>query len=440
MFCEKCGTEYEEGARFCRVCGNARVKTEENAVQDQVPGQLQKEVPLSMKEDVPVSMREEVRKKYPVWLFAVLFLLLALSIGGIIWGVMSLASPEKKYEEQLELAQRYLDELDYDRAIAAYRSAIEILPERADAYLGLASVYEELEDYENMFQVLEEGLKKAGGEELEKGLADCCLSYAETYADKGDYDSAISTLERGLALVDDVRLKKKKEEYEELKRKAEEERRAREEREKLVQKVQPVMERLGELAFAKDWDGVFNYMQSDEYEDFLQDRMKLEDAWLFETEYGEIGFYQVNDQKFGEYMLYYGDFSEDKKREGTGDWFGYYDGNNYHGHGEWKDDLPQGHWDVKEWSTQLAEDVVYRLLNGTVVDGLWDGIMEWNFDYHSEDGINVNGVIFDHGKWVPTEGPDEDGGYMSCAEGYENGIHLDEDDMDDHRGIVGYEY
>ena len=68
---------------------------------------------------------------------------LLIAVGVLIF-VMS-DSPAKKYEEQLKLAQRYLDELDYDKAIAAYRAAIDIDLKAEDAYLGLAEAYVEKE-------------------------------------------------------------------------------------------------------------------------------------------------------------------------------------------------------------------------------------------------------------------------------------------------------
>jgi len=48
-----------------------------------------------------------------------------------------------KLEKQLDLGAKYLEELDYDNAIAAYTAAIEVDPANIDAYVGLAKAYEE---------------------------------------------------------------------------------------------------------------------------------------------------------------------------------------------------------------------------------------------------------------------------------------------------------
>ncbi len=46
-----------------------------------------------------------------------------------------------KLEKQLDLGAKYLEDLDYDNAIAAYTAAIEVDPASIDAYVGLAKAY-----------------------------------------------------------------------------------------------------------------------------------------------------------------------------------------------------------------------------------------------------------------------------------------------------------
>ena len=70
----------------------------------------------------------------------------------------------------IELADRYLDELDYDRAIAAYKEAIKIDPGQVDAYLGLAQAYEESGDIEAAIRILEDGYKETESKRIKKRL------------------------------------------------------------------------------------------------------------------------------------------------------------------------------------------------------------------------------------------------------------------------------
>lgn len=41
----------------------------------------------------------------------------------------------KKYQEQLDIAQRFLEDMDYERAIVAFEDAIKMNPKSADARL-----------------------------------------------------------------------------------------------------------------------------------------------------------------------------------------------------------------------------------------------------------------------------------------------------------------
>ena len=207
--------------------------------------------------------------------------------------------------------------------------------------------------------------------------------------------------------------------------------------EEIANGLQPYIEKISDLAYTNNWDGVFEYLQSSEYETFLKEKEKLEDGWIFRTKHGDIGYYRVNDTQYGEYMLYCGYFTEDNKRDGTGDWFGYYDGNNYHGNGSWEDDVPQGYWEITEWNSELNESVGSRYINGYVVDGLFDGTISWNFDFNNGKGLVRRRCIFDHGKWVITSGPDKDGFYTSATPN-SYGISLSEDELNEVRGVVGY--
>ncbi len=105
---------------------------------------------------------------------------LLIAVGVLIF-VMS-DSTAKKYEEQLKLAERYQDELDYDKAIAAYRAAIDIDPKAEDAYLGLAEAYVENGDLQAAVDILKEGLEKTESVTMEERLAELERQLAEQKA------------------------------------------------------------------------------------------------------------------------------------------------------------------------------------------------------------------------------------------------------------------
>ena len=67
---------------------------------------------------------------------------------------------KSEYDKRLTASQKYLDELNYEKAIAELELAIEIEPNNAEAYIALAEVYVEMGDYESAILVLEEAKEK----------------------------------------------------------------------------------------------------------------------------------------------------------------------------------------------------------------------------------------------------------------------------------------
>lgn len=81
-------------------------------------------------------------------------------------------SHEKDYDRELSLGARYVNELDYEKAIAAYRAAIEIEPKNPEAYEALADLYILMGDYEAAATLLNEGIKATGSDDLYDRLAE----------------------------------------------------------------------------------------------------------------------------------------------------------------------------------------------------------------------------------------------------------------------------
>ena len=122
---------------------------------------------LMKNENVP-----EVKKKKNILLPIIVGSIIILAVMiGILMPVIAKSNTEKKYHEQLNLGNKYLSELNYEQAIASYEAAILINPKGTDAYLGLASVYEGLEDYETALDVLHEGLEITGAEIFTQEIA-----------------------------------------------------------------------------------------------------------------------------------------------------------------------------------------------------------------------------------------------------------------------------
>lgn len=65
-------------------------------------------------------------------------------------------SIEKEVTEQLSLGQKYLDELDYEQAIAAYEAVLEIDPKNEEAIVKLIESYFEIEEYDLAISLVNE--------------------------------------------------------------------------------------------------------------------------------------------------------------------------------------------------------------------------------------------------------------------------------------------
>ena len=73
--------------------------------------------------------------------------------------------------EMLSTAQKYLVEMEYERAIAEFNKVIELDPMNADAYLGLAEAYEKSGDIDKAIETLENCFELTGDERLQARLA-----------------------------------------------------------------------------------------------------------------------------------------------------------------------------------------------------------------------------------------------------------------------------
>ena len=81
-----------------------------------------------------------------------------IAVVAIVFFVMS-GSSTTVYAEHLELSQKYLDELEYDLAIAELEKAIELEPKKVETYVYLADIYVRKGDYDAANKVMEDASK-----------------------------------------------------------------------------------------------------------------------------------------------------------------------------------------------------------------------------------------------------------------------------------------
>ncbi len=84
-------------------------------------------------------------------IFSVLIVALA-AVGGLLaFRIMTL----KKYEKQISLGAKYLEELDYENAEICFEKAIEIDEKKTEPYLQLSVVYVQQQRYEEAREILQ---------------------------------------------------------------------------------------------------------------------------------------------------------------------------------------------------------------------------------------------------------------------------------------------
>lgn len=94
----------------------------------------------------------------------------AVILIALLIGIGINHSPAGRLAKQLELGQKYLEEMKYEEAVVAFNNAIEIDPMNADAYLGLVEVYIRTGDFDKAYEYAAKGYELTGDERLQEKM------------------------------------------------------------------------------------------------------------------------------------------------------------------------------------------------------------------------------------------------------------------------------
>ncbi len=87
--------------------------------------------------------------------------ILVISIGVALAATMICSCSSKKldaeYDELIDQAEEYLEDENYKKAVSSYEDAIDLCPDREEAYLGLAEAYIEQGDLTSALSILKKG-------------------------------------------------------------------------------------------------------------------------------------------------------------------------------------------------------------------------------------------------------------------------------------------
>lgn len=142
------------------------------------------------------------------YIFTGIALLCLTSCGQKAPGLSNISkSSGFSWQEQYDLGVRYLSEGNYEEAIIAFTTAIEIDPQRAPAYVGRGDAYVQSGETEEDLTAAQVDYEKAI--ELDELLVEAYLGLANVYIWKGDYDMALEILQQGFEKVSDDKIEEK---------------------------------------------------------------------------------------------------------------------------------------------------------------------------------------------------------------------------------------
>ena len=110
--------------------------------------------------------------------------------------LVSCSSKVSAWQEQYDLGVRYLEEGNYEEAIIAFTTAIEIDPKQAPAYVGRGDAYIGSGETEENLAAAQADYEMAI--ELDETNAQAYLGLADVYIRRGEYDKALEILRNAL--------------------------------------------------------------------------------------------------------------------------------------------------------------------------------------------------------------------------------------------------
>lgn len=197
MKCVKCGAELKDGCLYCSVCGHEVqiVAPDYSVLEDDYLRSLIKEEEKKEKKKQQTTQPEQnaqkkgkkTNNKLPI--FIVCFILVAAIIAGIAIKVSIDRRNANSYEYQVEKAKKELVDLNYEKALDYYKTALTIRPSDVDVRMEMTDIYMDRKDYDSAMVLLIEVV------ELDRTNKEAYRQLISIYEKKKDYDSIVALSE-----------------------------------------------------------------------------------------------------------------------------------------------------------------------------------------------------------------------------------------------------
>lgn len=140
MFCGNCGKKIDENAKFCPYCG---VSVNKKLLKDE--------------KTFPDSILAQKKHKRIRTIVIGTVIIAAVGIGAVAVRQKKL---DDEYNTYLNEAQQYLSDFNYEKAEVVLRQALDGRPEKKEAYIILAEVYQKEEKDNDATEILEKALEQ----------------------------------------------------------------------------------------------------------------------------------------------------------------------------------------------------------------------------------------------------------------------------------------
>jgi len=143
------------------------------------------------------------------WSIRIILVIFGLFSGICCSALFLKANESRQINEQIDLGNRYLEELNYESAIVAYTKVIEVDPNNYKAYMGLAKAYELNGEDANAIAVYWQACM------IRENQPESYLAIAAIYEKGGQYEDELNILQIGYektgneeikSILDEVRI------------------------------------------------------------------------------------------------------------------------------------------------------------------------------------------------------------------------------------------
>lgn len=109
----------------------------------------------------------EMKKKFPIWLIVIIAAVIIAVAAFAVVHIMN-ENTAKRLQSCLDSGNKYLDEMEYELAIASFEEAISIDPQNVDGYIGIVEAYIRMNDMDNAYKWAKQGYEATGDDRLKE--------------------------------------------------------------------------------------------------------------------------------------------------------------------------------------------------------------------------------------------------------------------------------